>query len=141
MFNVGGSVEELWKDEVGSLDTQSSVSSNADHVYGPGKLGNADNGQAGDMVAGGSIFLAADAINLNGYVQSGYAKYGLTLSDTEVDKKISSIKANWQAHGSPSDVNSRTPQYALQEGGPVWDEASKSYKYQVAPGTIRSMTG
>ena len=128
LFNVGGSVEELWKDEVGSLDTQSSVSSNADHVYGPGKLGNADNGQAGDMVAGGSIFLAADAINLNGYVQSGYAKYGLTLSDTEVDKKISSIKANWQAHGSPSDVNSRTPQY----GGPVWDEASKSYKYQVA---------
>lgn len=132
LFNVGGSVEELWKDEVGSLGTQSSVSSNADHVYGPVKLGNADNGQAGDMVAGGSIFLAADAINLNGYVQSGYAKYGLTLSDTEVDKKISSIKANWQAHGSPSDVNSRTPQYALQEGGPVWDEASKSYKYQVA---------
>lgn len=132
LFNVGGSVEELWKDEVGSLGTQSSVSSNADHVYGPGKLGNADNGQAGDMVAGGSIFLAADAINLNGYVQSGYAKYGLTLSDTEVEKKISSIKANWQAHGSPSDVNSRTPQYALLEGGPVWDEASKSYKYQVA---------
>ena len=132
LFNVGGSVEELWKDEVGSLGTQSSVSSNAGHVYGPGKLGNADNGQAGDMVAGGSIFLAADAINLNGYVQSGYAKYGLTLSDTEVDKKIASIKANWQAHGSPSDVNSRTPQYALQEGGPVWDEASKSYKYQVA---------
>ncbi len=132
LFNVGGSVEELWKTEVGNLNNQSSVSSNANHVYGPGKLGNADNGQAGDMVAGGSIFLAADAINLNGYVQSGYAKYGLTLSDTEVDKKIASIKANWQAHGSPSDVNSRTPQYALQEGGPVWDEASKSYKYQVA---------
>lgn len=132
LFNVGGDVEELWKDEVGKLGSNSSVSSNANHVYGPGKLGNADNGQAGDMVAGGSIFLAADAINLNGYVQSGYAKYGLTLSDTEVDKKISSIKANWQAHGSPSDVNSRTPQYALQEGGPVWDEASKSYKYQVA---------
>lgn len=132
LFNVGGSVEELWKDEVGSLGTQSSVSSNADQVYGPGKLGNVDNGQAGDMVAGGSVFLAADAINLNGYVQSGYAKYGLTLSDTEVDKKIASIKANCQAHGSPSDVNSRTPQYALQEGGPVWDEASNSYKYQVA---------
>lgn len=132
LFNVGGSVEELWKTEVGNLNSQSSVSSSASHVYGPGKLGNADNGQAGDMVAGGSIFLAADAINLNGYVQSGYAKYGLTLSDTEVDKKIASIKANWQAHGSPSDVNSRTPQYALQEGGPVWDEASKSYKYQVA---------
>lgn len=132
LFNVGGDVEDLWKDEVGKLGSQSSVSSSASHVYGPGKLGNADNGQAGDMVAGGSIFLAADAINLNGYVQSGYAKYGLTLSDTEVDKKIASIKANWQAHGSPSDVNSRTPQYALQEGGPVWDEASKSYKYQVA---------
>ena len=132
LFNVGGSVEELWKTEVGNLNSQSSVSSNANHVYGPGKLGNADDDQAGDMVAGGSIFLAADAINLNGYVQSGYAKYGLTLSDTEVDKKIASIKANWQAHGSPSDVNSRTPQYALQEGGPVWDEASKSYKYQVA---------
>lgn len=132
LFNVGGDVEELWKDEVGKLGSNSSVSSNANHVYGPGKLGNADNKQAGDMVAGGSIFLAADAINLNGYVQSGYAKYGLTLSDTEVDKKIASIKANWQAHGSPSDVNSRTPQYALQEGGPVWDEASKSYKHQVA---------
>lgn len=132
LFNVGGDVEELWKDEVGKLGSNSSVSSNANHVYGPGKLGNVDNGQAGDMVAGGSVFLAADAINLNGYVQSGYAKYGLTLSDTEVDKKIASIKANWQAHGSPSDVNSRTPQYALQEGGPVWDEASNSYKYQVA---------
>lgn len=125
LFNVGGDVEELWKDEVGKLGSNSSVSSNANHVYGPGKLGNADNGQAGDMVAGGSIFLAADAINLNGYVQSGYAKYGLTLSDTEVDKKIASIKANWQAHGSPSDVNSRTPQYTLQEGGPVWDDSSK----------------
>lgn len=132
LFNVGGDVEELWKDEVGKLGSNSSVSSNANHVYGPGKLGNVDNGQAGDMVAGGSVFHAADAINLNGYVQSGYAKYGLTLSDTEVDKKIASIKANWQAHGSPSDVNSRTPQYALQEGGPVWDEASNSYKYQVA---------
>lgn len=132
LFNVGGDVEELWKDEVGKLGSNSSVSSNANHVYGPGKLGNVDNGQAGDMVAGGSIFLAADAINLNGYVQSGYAKYGLTLSDTEVDKKIASIKANWQAHGSPSDVNSRTPQYTLQEGGPVWDDSSKSYRYQVA---------
>lgn len=132
LFNVGGDVEELWKDEVGKLGSNSSVSSNANHVYGPGKLGNVDNGQAGDMVAGGSIFLAADAINLNGYVQSGYAKYGLTLSDTEVDKKIASIKANWQAHGSPSDVNSRTPQYTLQEGGPVWDDTSKSYRYQVA---------
>lgn len=132
LFNVGGDVEELWKDEVGKLGSNSSVSSNANHVYGPGKLGNADNGQPGDMVAGGSIFLAADAINLNGYVQSGYAKYGLTLSDTEVDKKIASIKANWQAHGSPSDVNSRTPQYTLQEGGPVWDDSSKSYRYQVA---------
>lgn len=132
LFNVGGSVEELWKNEVDSLGSQSSVSSDANHVYGPGKLGNADNNQAGDMVAGGSIFLAADAINLNGYVQSGYSKYGLTLSDSEVDKKISSIKANWQAHGSPSDINSRTPQYALQEGGPVWDETSQSYTYQIA---------
>lgn len=51
LFNVGGSVEELWKTEVGNLNNQSSVSSNTDHVYGPGKLGNADNGQAGDMVA------------------------------------------------------------------------------------------
>lgn len=123
LFNVGGAVEDLWKTEAEKLtDTNSSVTSNENKVYQPG--------QHGDMVAGGSIFLAADAVNLNGYVQSGYSAYELVLSEDQLNKKIEAIKSAWKADGSKENINVRSAKFLLQEGGSKWD--GTQYKYQVA---------
>lgn len=123
LFNTGGSVEALWTDQSSKLSINNRVVvSNDNRVYAPGG--------EGDIVAGGGIFLAADAVNLNGYIQSGYDSYQLDLTGSAVEQKIAKIKANWKASGSPSDVNVRSAEYALQDGGAVWSDGV--YKYQVS---------
>ena len=106
ILSVGGSVEELWKDEWETTKTTGIGQSSAE-----GKTHSASVG----IHAGGDIFIAADMINVNGTVQSGYASYDLTLDATS-EKRISAIRNSWIAQGSPDSINVYSDQYLLTDG-------------------------
>ena len=121
IFNVSGdgSVEELWKDQVNSATD----GWKNEFVGSQGKTDtntwtdNSDKFNTGAIVAGGDIFIAGETINLNGTVQSGFAEYGLTIGEGELNQRIESIKQAWQNAGSPEAFDVRTSAYQIVEGG------------------------
>lgn len=121
--NIGGSVSDLWKDKADELwnsnDGTMTESSSTEVRHG-----------AGSMIAGGDIIIAGDIVNINGLVQSGYADYGLLLTDKDVQTKIDAIHAHWQANGKSQSVNPRTDEYLISAGGFV--KSGDTYIYKVA---------
>ena len=121
IFNVSGegSVEELWKDQVNSATD----GWKNEFVGSQGKTDtntwtdNSDKFNTGAIVAGGDIFIAGETINLNGTVQSGFAEYGLTIGEGELNQRIESIKEAWQNAGSPEAFDVKTSAYQIVEGG------------------------
>lgn len=106
ILSVGGSVEELWKDEWETTKKTGVGQSSAKEKPHSASAG---------IHAGGDIFIAADMINVNGTVQSGYASYDLTLDATS-EKRISEIRDSWIAQGSPDSINVYSDQYLLTDG-------------------------
>lgn len=101
IVNVGGSVEVQYASEYQTLK-------NAFDTAYPGTVaGNIHQVSAtpntsksyGNRIAGGSIFINASDINVNGYIQSGYADYQLNV-DAGVQSTINTIKQKWQNNGS-----------------------------------------
>lgn len=135
IFNVSGegSVEELWKDQVNS----STNGWKNEFVGSEGKTDtntwtdNSDKFNTGSIVAGGDIFIAGDTINLNGTVQSGFAEYGLTIGEGELNERIESIKQAWQNAGSPEAFDVKTSAYQIVEGGYELNEQSGQYVWKV----------
>ena len=121
IFNVSGegSVEELWKDQVNSATDEWKK----EFVGSEGKAetntwtDNSNKSNTGAIVAGGDIFIAGETINLNGTVQSGFAEYGLTIDEGELNQRIESIKEAWQNAGSPEAFDVKTSAYQIVEGG------------------------
>lgn len=121
IFNVSGegSVEELWKDQVASTTDEWKK----EFVGSEGETktntwtDNSDKFNTGAIVAGGDIFIAGETINLNGTVQSGFAEYGLTIGEGELNQRIESIKQAWQNAGSPEAFDVKTSTYQIVEGG------------------------
>ena len=121
IFNVSGegSVEELWKDQVNSATNEwkdEFVGSKGETTTNTW-TDNSDKVNTGAIVAGGDIFIAGETINLNGTVQSGFAEYGLTIDEGELNQRIESIKEAWQNAGSPEAFDVKTSAYQIVEGG------------------------
>ncbi|HIT95925.1 MAG TPA: leukotoxin LktA family filamentous adhesin [Candidatus Aphodousia faecavium] len=121
IFNVSGegSVEELWKDQVASTTDEwikEFVGSEGETKTNTW-TDNSDKFNTGAIVAGGDIFIAGETINLNGTVQSGFAEYGLTIGEGELNQRIESIKQAWQNAGSPEAFDVKTSTYQIVEGG------------------------
>ncbi|GAB1826723.1 hypothetical protein TURTL08_20270 [Turicimonas sp. TL08] len=106
ILSVGGSVEEFWKDEWETTKKTGIGQSSAEDKTHSASVG---------IHAGGDIFIAADMINVNGTIQSGYASYDLTLDATS-EKRISAIRDSWIAQGSPDSINVYSDQYLLTDG-------------------------
>ena len=82
------------------------------------------------MIVGENIYINASDININGYMQSGYADYYVTVDDG-IAATINSIKNSYKG-GSLSDAVVTTgTKYRVVKGENVWDEATKSYKRQL----------
>lgn len=135
IFNVSGdgSVEELWKDQVNSATD----GWKNEFVGSQGKTDtntwtdNSDKFNTGAIVAGGDIFIAGETINLNGTVQSGFAEYGLTIGEGELNQRIESIKQAWQNAGSPEAFDVKTSTYQIVEGGYELNEQTGQYVWKV----------
>lgn len=69
--------------------------------------------QHGIIIAGGSVYINASDININGLIQSGYATYNLTLDDA-AETKIKNFDNNYDGRTITSAM---LKDYALNEGG------------------------
>lgn len=81
----------------------------------------------GIRIAGGSIYINASDINLNGYVQSGYEDYELILEKDAADK-IENWKNNYEGGEL---LDSELQNYRLNDGGKYVKQDDGSYKYIV----------
>ncbi|MBS5427097.1 hypothetical protein, partial [Phascolarctobacterium succinatutens] len=131
--NIGGSVQTQYNDKYNALKKY------FDDKYGYEKTENISGevttstkakDLTGNMIVGENIYINASDININGYMQSGYADYYVTVDDG-IAATINSIKNSYKG-GSLSDAVVTTgTKYRVVKGENVWDEATKSYKRQL----------
>ena len=132
--NIGGSVQTQYNDKYKELKDAFDKDyghENTTNISGAVKTSTkADNLIRENVIAGENIYINASDININGYMQSGYADYYVTVDDG-IAATINSIKNSYKG-GSLSDAVVTTgTKYRVVEGEDVWDEATKSYKRQL----------
>lgn len=135
VVSVGGSVESIYGREFGNMQ---------DNHYGQTGIEIKEtaptDGQkaTGSYIAGGSIYINARDININGVVQSGYSDYYLDMTHTTagegaaVEEKIAAIIQNYTAGTVLTDeaVKSNNA-YKVVDGGAYWDMYEHCYKYKL----------
>lgn len=98
--NIGGSVQDLYKDQYESIKDSLDEEYKLDNTNNIHKVVYGDEKEAsGNMISGENIYISASDININGSMQSGYADYILDI-DASVQDKITEIQQNWQNNGS-----------------------------------------
>ena len=131
LHELGGSASgnSAWADEIDAI--QKADSSNDTVSVSSNDVVHRDN--FSEWVAGGDIIISGDLINLNGYVQSGYASYEVTYNNGSFGDKITKIREAWQAEGSLTDINVKTDKYIIQkEEARTVSDGSLNYKLLVA---------
>ena len=132
--NIGGSVQDQYSEKYDALkkefDKQYGHEWKTD-IKGEVKTSEkVDNLIRENVIAGENIYINASDININGYMQSGYADYYVTVDDG-IAATINSIKNSYRG-GSLSDAVVTTgAKYRVVTGKDVWDEPTKSYKRQL----------
>ena len=131
--NIGGSVQTQYNDKYNALKKEFDDKYGYEHtenISGEVKTSTKANNLSGNMIVGENIYINASDININGYMQSGYADYYVTVDDG-IAATINSIKNSYKG-GSLSDAVVTTgTKYRVVKGENVWDEATKSYKRQL----------
>jgi hypothetical protein len=135
IVSIGGNVQDQYKDLYESTkkdfddtyhyDTEKDIH---EIVYHEADI------SAGNMIVGENIYISASDINVNGYIQSGYADYVAEISSTLQDK-INEYQDNWIKNGkevlSDAMVTTGTA-YQLVEGMDIRDPKTGIYKRQLA---------
>ncbi len=121
MRSIAGDIENLWADAIADYKT-----SGIDTVDGDARVPTGDG-----VVAGSSVFISADNININGLVQSGYATWSVDLTQNELEQKVSQIKSNWIRDGSKRDINPTSNEYLISAGG-AYKTSDGTYAMAVA---------
>ena len=131
--NIGGSVQTQYQSKYDALKKEFDDKYGYEHtenISGEVKNATKANDLSGNMIVGENIYINASDININGYMQSGYADYYVTVDDG-IAAKINNIKNSYKG-GSLSDAVVTTgTKYRVVTGKNVWDEATKSYKRQL----------
>ncbi|MGM9519096.1 MAG: beta strand repeat-containing protein, partial [Phascolarctobacterium sp.] len=136
IVNVGGNVKDDYENEY-----QQMINDKKDVTVSVSKEGapNPNSKATGSYIAGGSIYINATDININGVIQSGYGDYYLDLSTgsndyTAVNTAITKIKQSYTETGSPAlsdDAVKGEDAYKVVDGGAYWDSNSACYKYKL----------
>lgn len=86
---------------------------------------------SGSYIAGGTVFINASDINVNGIIQSGFGDYYVEIT-ADLNSKIQSISDGYDGSREISDaVVTSTEQYKLVDGGAYWDSQAGCYKYKL----------
>ena len=101
IVSIGGNVQDQYEDlfEQAKNEFDEKYGFKHDTVSDKKSYDNTGTKAEGNMISGENIYLEAYDININGYMQSGYADYVLEI-DAEVQKQIDQIQQNWQENGS-----------------------------------------
>ena len=110
IVNIGGSVRDEY-------ENQSSTSSTIN--------------TPGSYIAGGSVYINAADINVNGIIQSGYADYNVTIGE-DVQNRITAIENNYDGTREISDSTVTVgDSYKIVEGGAYWNATTGCYEYRL----------
>ena len=81
IVNVGGSVQEQYKSTYDTMKTELDNDHADDTSATDKKSGSAAANLGGNMIAGETIFINAETINVNGKIQAGYGDYKVKITD------------------------------------------------------------
>jgi len=84
-----------------------------------------DLGAPNGIVAGGSVYITAGTINVNGTIQSGYGKYELKLDEAE-KARMEQLAASWD-HSPLSDDAASLGSFVLTTSGDRWDDDQRAF--------------
>ncbi|MDY2637459.1 MAG: hypothetical protein SOV56_05940, partial [Phascolarctobacterium sp.] len=135
IVSVGGSVESIYGSEFSNMQKNGWGQTNIDiKETGPqhGEMA------TGSYIAGGSIYINASDINVNGVIQSGYGDYYLDMTyvtngeGKAVDAKIAEINKGYTQGTVISDEAVKgNDAYKVVDGGAYWDRYDGCYEYKL----------
>ena len=126
IVNIGGTPEDIYNSYA---DTQEAIidghetSDTTKTNYGAVDK----TAQSGTWIAGGSVYINASDINVNGLIQSGYAEYTISLS-ADAQAKINNFDASYDGSTITTDI--LTTKYKLNSGGAKLDGGIFKYEVQ-----------
>ena len=121
--HIGTSPEELYKKAVDKGATMMGKPQNFNK--GSGLRTDIKNSA---RIMGGTVFIAADNINVNGLIQSGYDTYKVTVNQSDVDAAIAAAAKN---DTSKSVVIGDKRLYKVNTSGGVWNDKGTYQEYVV----------
>lgn len=127
IVSIGGNVQEQYQDQYDSIIKEQCTDTsepNRNVITGEGVVSN------GNMIVGENVYINAADININGYIQSGYADYIVNI-DQDVQNKINEIQKNWENNGSGALTDAMVTMgtaYRIVEGKDVSDAEGVYYR-------------
>ena len=86
---------------------------------------------SGSYIAGGSVYINASDINVNGIIQSGFGDYYADISDATTQSKITKINNAYNGGAISDSVVTSGDQYKIIDGGAYWNDAKGCYQYRL----------
>ena len=125
IVNIGGSVQDLYANEYNSIKT------GADREVSVSEKTITPANDGGSYIAGGTIYINAADININGVIQSGFADYSVTI-DASAQAAIDRISASYDGSRELSDANVTIGEnYKIVQGGSYWNASKGCYEYRL----------
>ena len=138
IVNIGGDVREQYESQYQSIIENygaGTTTSTTDPVsYEMTQVGSAPakgSKASGSYIAGGSIYINASDINVNGIIQSGFGDYYADISDATTQSKITKINNSYNGGAISDSVVTSGDQYKIIDGGAYWNDAKGCYQYRL----------
>ena len=129
IVNIGANVRDLYDQAYKDAINKGSGSHTIDTI----KTDIKDGSEAkGSYIAGGSVYINASDINVNGVIQSGFGDYYADISDSTTQDAIKRINNSYDGQRELSDAAVTTgDRYKIINGGAIWDAKEGCYKYRL----------
>lgn len=135
IVNIGGDVRAQYNDQYQSIiNTYGNSENTSSNKYNMTQVTTApadDSKASGSYIAGGSVYINASDINVNGVIQSGFGEYYADISDAEVQANITKINNAYNGMAISDSVVTTGEQYKIIDGGAYWSAADGCYKYRL----------
>lgn len=131
IVNIGGDVREQYDAQYQSIIEDNGTTNGTYEMTQVGSAPAKGSKGSGSYIAGGSIYINASDINVNGIIQSGYGDYYADISDFKTQSKISAINNAYNGGAISDSVVTSGEQYKIIDGGAYWDDTAQCYKYRL----------
>ncbi|MGM9568977.1 MAG: beta strand repeat-containing protein, partial [Phascolarctobacterium sp.] len=128
IVNIGADVRQQYDAQYQQIIKKSDGTYTLSYVETP----IADNSKgSGSYIAGGSVYINASDININGVIQSGFGDYYADISDATTQARIIQINNAYTGMAISDSVVTTGEQYKIIDGGAYWSAADGCYKYRL----------